>query len=102
MTDNLLAFLTITAMGLVTYATRVSGYLVSSRIENMPKAAQQLLDHIPGTIIVSIVAPQIVAGGWVTLSAAVVCVGISLAFKNLVAAMAGTVVYVSLMRYFFC
>tara|TARA_B100000614_G_C14488129_1_gene469580 strand:+ start:482 stop:790 length:309 start_codon:yes stop_codon:yes gene_type:complete len=98
---NLTVYLTIAAMGAVTYATRVSGYLVSARIRHMPHAVQRLLDYIPGTIIISIIAPQIADGGWIPLSAALVCIAVSLVFKNLVAAMAGTVVYVSLMRYFF-
>ena len=99
--DNLTVFLTIIAMGIVTYATRVSGFLLSAGIRHMPRTAQRLLDYIPGTIIISIIAPQITAGGWITLSAAVVCLGVSLVFRNLVVALAGTVIYVSLMRYFF-
>ena len=99
--NNLTVFLTITAMGIVTYATRVSGFLVSAGIRRMPRLAQRILDYIPGTIIISIIAPQIASGGWLTLSAAMVCSVLSLAFRNLVAAMTATVVYVSAIRYFF-
>ena len=99
--DGLTVYLTIAAMGVVTYTTRISGYLVSAWIQHMPHTVQRLLDYIPGTIIISIIAPQIAEGGWITLSAALVCVTVSLLFKNLVAAMTGTVVYVSVMRYFF-
>ena len=100
MTDNLTAFLTITGMGVVTYATRASGFFISSKIRNMPKSVRSLLAYIPGTIIISIIAPQMAEGGFITLSASVLCIAVSLISKNLVAAMAGTVIYVSILRYF--
>ncbi len=100
MNDNMIAFLTITGMGIVTYATRASGFFISSRIKNMPAPVQSLLTYIPGTIIISIIAPQMTDGGVITLSASVLCIAVSLISKNLVAAMACTVVYVSALRYF--
>ncbi len=100
MNDNLIVFATITGMGIVTYATRASGFFISSKIKNMPESVQSLLAYIPGTIIISIIAPQMMDGGFTTLSASVLCIAVSLIFKNLVAAMASTVVYVSVLRYF--
>lgn len=101
MNDNITVFLTITAMGLVTYGTRISGFLAFSRVKNMPRSVRRILEYIPGTIIISIIAPQVAGGGWVTLSASALCVAVSLAVGNMVAAMAVTVVYVSLLRNFF-
>lgn len=101
MNDNLTPYLTIISMGVVTYATRAAGFFISSRISRMPRTVQGLLAYIPGTIIISIIAPQMTKGGGITLSASLVCLAVSLAFKNLVAAMVTAVVYVSLMRYFF-
>ncbi len=99
MTDNYQIFLTIAGMGLVTYLTRISGFFIFSRIQNMPPRLEQFLRYIPGTIIVSIIAPQMAKGGSVTLTASAVCIAASLVCKNLVAVMVIGVVYVSLFRY---
>ena len=64
----------------------------------MPGPVRRILGYIPGTIIISIIAPQVAQGGWITLSASVLCVAVSLAAENMVVAMVVTVVYVSLLR----
>lgn len=57
-----LALLTILGMALVTYATRAGGIILMSRVTLSPRMAAWL-KHIPGAVLVSIVAPGIVAGG---------------------------------------
>ena len=101
MDDSLIIFATIAGMGAVTYLTRILGYFISARIKTMPGAVDKLLSYIPGTIIISIIAPQMIEGGNITLSASILCMLVSIAFKNLVAVMASGVVYVSLLRHFF-
>ena len=93
------AFLAIACMAAVTYLTRISGFLIASRIRALPPGIQRFLDFLPGTIIISIIAPQIVSGGWLTWSAALLCLGLALATRNLVAVLAAGVVYVSLIRW---
>lgn len=100
MTDSITPILAITAMGAVTYATRVAGFMISARIQHIPGPLKTFMDFVPGTIIISIILPQAAAGGLLTLSASLVCLGLSLVFRNMVAVMAGGVVYVSLFRHF--
>ena len=101
MNDNLLVFITIAGMGAVTYLTRALGYFISAQIDIMPRSVESLLSYIPGTIIISIIAPQMIEGGGITLSASILCILASVVFKNLVAVMVSGVVYVSLLRHFF-
>ena len=57
-----LTLLTIVLMALVTYATRAGGLWLASRLA-LSERAEAWLDHIPGAILVSIVAPVVRAGG---------------------------------------
>ncbi|MBU1341209.1 MAG: AzlD domain-containing protein [Proteobacteria bacterium] len=98
MTNNNDIYFTILGMALVTYLTRICGFYISNRIQHMPRSVEQGLKYIPGTIIVSIIAPQIISGGSVTLIAAGICLGASLIFKNLVAVMVTGVMTISILR----
>jgi uncharacterized membrane protein len=100
MTDNNIAYITIFGMGVVTYITRVLGFFVSNRISSMPKPIERFLHFIPGTIIVSIIAPQIVSGGLHTIIAGLICIGAAKLFNNLVAVMLTGVLVVSFLRQF--
>jgi uncharacterized membrane protein len=57
-----LTLLTIVLMALVTYATRAGGLWLASRLA-LSERAEAWLDYIPGAILVSIVAPVVLAGG---------------------------------------
>lgn len=100
MNDNLIAWLTIAGMAAVTYLTRISGYFIADRIPDLPRGMARTLKYIPGTIIVSIIAPQILSGGVSTWVSAAACVAVSLIFRNLIAVMVAGVLTVSLMRHF--
>ena len=100
MTGNLDVYLTILGMAVVTYLTRISGFYISGRISDLRPGLARTLAYIPGTIIVSIIAPQILSGGSPGLIAAAVCLAASLVFKNLIAVMVTGVVTISLLRHF--
>lgn len=100
MTGNSGIIITITGMALVTYLTRISGFYLSDRLTHMPPAVGKFLQYIPGTIIVSIIAPQIISGGTVTLAAALVCVGAAVLSRQIVVVMIIGVATVSLLRNF--
>jgi uncharacterized membrane protein len=100
MTNNSDILITIFGMAVVTYLTRISGYYISDKIQNMPWYIDRALKYIPGTIIVSIIAPQIISGGIVTLIASVICIGAALIFNNLIAVIVTGVIAVSIMRNF--
>ena len=87
-------------MAVVTYLTRILGFYISNRIKNMPANVEQALKYIPGTIIVSIIAPQIICGGIKPMIAAVFCFAAAMIFKNMIAAMVTGVVVISILRNF--
>ena len=100
MTNNVDTYITIIGMAIVTYLTRISGFYISNRISNLRPGLARTLKYIPGTIIVSIIAPQIISGGKPGLIAAAVCMAASLVFKNLIAVMVTGVVSISILRHF--
>jgi uncharacterized membrane protein len=69
--------LTIVAMALVTYATRVSGLWLMTHVKPSPWV-ERWLRHIPGAVLISIVAPIVAASGPAELLAvlATVVVGV--------------------------
>ncbi|RIY00155.1 hypothetical protein D3218_12750 [Aureimonas flava] len=49
---------------LLTYGTRVAGHLVLSRFERIPPRVEAALDAVPPAMLVTIVTPVFVDGGW--------------------------------------
>jgi uncharacterized membrane protein len=76
-----IAVLTILGMGLVTYATRASG-LVLGRNLHMPDWFDDLIEALPGAILVSLIAPAIIAAGVKGLIAAAATVATALLLKG--------------------
>ncbi|MCG8565459.1 MAG: AzlD domain-containing protein [Desulfobacterales bacterium] len=95
------ALITILAMGLATYLTRAGGYFLAGRLDHLPGFVKSLLGYIPGTIIIAIIAPQIMDGGPATQTGALVCLAAALLMKNMVGVMVVGVAYVALFRHFF-
>jgi uncharacterized membrane protein len=65
----------ILAGAVATYATRVGGYLVLSRFDNIPPRVNAALDAVPAAVLTTLFAPAIVSQGWaeaVTLAVAAV------------------------------
>jgi uncharacterized membrane protein len=67
------ALLTILLMALATYATRAGGLWLASRL-TLSERVEAWLDHIPGAMLVSIVAPVVLASGPAEALAAVAVV----------------------------
>ncbi|MFD2237350.1 AzlD family protein [Aureimonas populi] len=57
-------WLLIALSGLLTYATRFAGHLVLSRFERVPPRLEAALDAVPAAMLVTIVTPVFVDGGW--------------------------------------
>jgi uncharacterized membrane protein len=57
-----LTIITILLMAVATYATRAGGLWLASRLE-LSGRVEAWLDYIPGAILVSIVAPVVLASG---------------------------------------
>lgn len=67
--DDLTIVLAIAGAALATYGLRLGGLLLAERLpKNVP--FKRFMDALPGTILLSLVAPGIVAAGWLGGAAA--------------------------------
>ncbi len=73
-------------MALATYATRAVGLWLASRLD-LSERAGAWLDQIPGAILVSLVAPVVLTGGFAEALAAVAVVLVAVRTGSLPAAM---------------
>ena len=81
-----LALLTIGLMALGTYATRAGGLWLASRF-TLSGRVEVWLDYIPGAILVSLVAPAVLASGFAEALAALAVVLVALRTGSLPVAM---------------
>lgn len=82
--------LTILGMAAVTYATRAGGFWLMGRVTPAPVLAAWLR-HIPGAVLVAIVAPTVLSGGPAGALAAIATVLIAARTGNVLLAMVGGV-----------
>lgn len=77
MTIDPYLFLAIVLMGLATYGTRLSGYLLlrGMKIEGRVKAA---IDAVPPAILTAVIAPAVFLQGWAEMIAGAVTLGVAL------------------------
>lgn len=83
-----LTLLAIAAMALVTYATRVSGWLVIRRIALTGRAGAGL-EAIPGAVLAAVIAPMVLAAGPAEAIAALATAVASLRLPRLIAVAIG-------------
>ncbi len=88
---------TIVLMALVTYATRAGGLWLASRLA-LSERAEAWLDYIPGAILVSIVAPVVLAGGITEALAALAVILVASRTGSLPIAMVTGVLAILLLR----
>ncbi len=81
-----LTLLTIGLMALGTYATRAGGLWLASRL-TLSGRVEAWLDYIPGAILVSLVAPAVLASGFAEALAALAVVLVALRTGSLPVAM---------------
>ncbi len=81
-----LTLLTIGLMALGTYATRAGGLWLASRLI-LSGRVEAWLDYIPGAILVSLVAPAVLASGFAEALAALAVVLVALRTGSLPVAM---------------
>ncbi len=94
-----LVLLTILLMASTIYATRAMGFWLASRL-SLSGRAEIWLNHIPGAILVSIVAPTVLASGLAGALAAVAVVLVALRTASLPLAMVAGVASVLVLRMF--
>lgn len=71
MMEDYYVFLTILAMALVTYLTRVTGYLLLHDRVLKPRWAK-LLEAVPGCVLIAVIAPAFATGSIANLLALVI------------------------------
>ena len=86
MQTSLPALITIVGMAVVTYLTRISGLWLMSRIP-LSQRLKAWLGYIPGTVIVSLVAPTIFGTGFAELGAALATVLVAIRTRNVLLSM---------------
>lgn len=85
--------ITIVGMALATYATRAGGVWLMGRI-TISARIESWLRHVPGAILVAIVAPGIVTGGLAAMGASAATALVAARTKQLLLAMvAGIAVF---------
>jgi uncharacterized membrane protein len=78
--------LTIFGMALVTYATRVGGLWLMNRV-TLSKRVEAWLSYIPGTVLIAIIAPEIIKSGPIGAIAALATTLVAVRSGNLLLAM---------------
>ena len=63
---------------LLTFATRVGGYLVLSRFTSVPPRVEAALDAVPAAVMTTLVVPAAITGGWQELAALAVAAVVAL------------------------
>lgn len=97
MQNDSLALLTILGMALVTYATRVGGLWLMGFVTPSPRI-ETWLRQIPGAVLVSLVAPTVLASSFAETIAAVVTVVVAIRTRNVLVAMVVGVGVVGILR----
>ena len=89
----------IALMAAMTYALRYGGLLIGARLPATGRTAD-LLERVPGLVLVALITPAVVALGWVGFLAAGFAVAASRATRgNLVAAIVAGATIVALSRW---
>ena len=94
---SLPALLTILGMAVVTYATRISGSVLMSRV-TLSKRMEAWLSYIPGTVLIAIIAPTVLTSGPAEALAALATALTAIKTRNLLLAMLGGVGVVWILR----
>lgn len=87
----------ILAASIITYAFRFGGLMLADRLPHTGPM-RYFLDALPGTILVSLVAPSAMNAGWQGLIGVAACLGIYMRTKNLLLTMITGVLTVYLVR----
>jgi uncharacterized membrane protein len=89
--------LAIVAASLITYAFRFGGLLLADRLPQTGML-RKFLDALPGTILISLVAPSAAHAGWQGGVGVAACLAVYFFTRNLLLTMVGGVVTVYLLR----
>jgi uncharacterized membrane protein len=86
MQSETLTLITILGMALVTYATRAGGFWLMGLVTPSPRI-EAWLKQIPGTVLVAIIAPTVLASSLAETLAALATILVAIRTKNVLIAM---------------
>ncbi|MDF1792537.1 MAG: AzlD domain-containing protein [Thalassobaculaceae bacterium] len=97
MSEDGLVWAAILAMAVATWATRISGFWLMGLV---PEGGfmRRALNHLPGALVISILSPIVIDGGWAPAAAVAVAVVILRAGVTATFAMFGAMGVVALIR----
>ncbi|MBX5157791.1 MULTISPECIES: AzlD family protein [unclassified Rhizobium] len=70
--------LVILAAAVATYATRIGGYILITRMKHIPPRMEAALNAVPAAVLTTLVAPAFFIGGWDSKLALVVALFVGL------------------------
>ena len=97
MTEYLHTVAAILVMALVTYLTRVGGFWLM-RLVPEGGFVRSWLHHLPGAVVIAILAPMALEGGWAAPVAIAAAVGLGLMRMSSLIATFGAVALVAVLR----
>lgn len=100
MTNNATAILTIGGAAISVYALRISGLLLADRLPKSRKL-KSFMKALPGTILLSLVLPEVLSIGWIGILAAILTGFCTYRTKNVFLSMTLGVLTVALWRNLF-
>ena len=92
-------YLTIGLSALVTYAIRFGGLILADRLPDSGRPAA-FLEALPGTILISFIAPELLRNGSAGIAAGLLIAGLMLKTKNVLLASAAGILLIFLVRNF--
>lgn len=89
-------YLIIVVAAVLTYATRIGGYLIVSRVKRLPARVEAALDAVPAAVLTTLVAPAMFAGTWREALALAITLVIGLRMGALATVASGTLSLIAL------
>ena len=84
--------LLILAAAVVTFLTRIGGYILITRMTRIPPRVEAALNAVPAAVLTTLVAPAFFIGGWDTKVAMAVALLVGLRFSPTFMLIAGWMV----------
>jgi uncharacterized membrane protein len=79
----------ILASAVATFATRIGGYVLITRLKAIPPRMEQALNAVPAAVLTTLVAPSFFNGGWDVKIAMLVALAAGIRYPGLLMLAAG-------------
>jgi uncharacterized membrane protein len=74
--------LVIIAAAVATFATRIGGYILITRMKSIPPRMEAALNAVPAAVLTTLVAPAFFIGGWESKLALIVALFVGLRISH--------------------